>query len=351
MLDSTDYFKNMVKALNDDNTHLLSDGGNSAEFTGWLDTGSYILNALVSGSLYGGVPNNKITALAGEQATGKTFFALGMVNNFLNENPDGGVMYYDTEAAVTQEMMTLRNIDIERMIVSEPETVQQFRHLSLQVLNRYIDSLSTAPPMMMVLDSMGQLSTTKEVEDTAEGKETKDMTRAQIIKGAFRVLGLKLAKAKVPMIITNHTYETMGLYSTKEMSGGSGLKYTSSTILFLTKKKDGDVERGEGNLIKVTAEKSRFTKEKKSVEVRLSYETGLDRHYGLLDLAEKHNIIKKVSTRYEMPDGSKHFGKAINNDPLKFFTSDIMARLEEAAGTEYKYGGLGDIEDIEDDET
>ena len=84
MLDSTDYFKNMVKALNDDNTHLLSDGGNSAEFTGWLDTGSYILNALVSGSLYGGVPNNKITALAGEQATGKTFFALGMFNNFLN---------------------------------------------------------------------------------------------------------------------------------------------------------------------------------------------------------------------------------------------------------------------------
>ena len=346
MLESNNYFKNMVKSLNDDNTHLLSDGGNSAEFTGWLDTGSYILNALVSGSLYGGVPNNKITALAGEQATGKTFFALGMVNNFLSDKQDGGVMYYDTEAAVTQGMMTSRGIDINRMIVSEPETVQQFRHLSLQVLDRYIEHKSDAPPLMMVLDSLGQLSTTKEVEDTALGKETKDMTRAQIIKGAFRVLGLKLARAKIPMIITNHTYETMGLYSTKEMSGGSGLKYTASTILFLTKKKDNDVERGEGNLIKVTTEKSRFTKEKKFVEVRLSYATGLDRYYGLLDLAEKYNIIKKVSTRYEMPDGSKHFGKAINANPEKFYTSDIMERIEAAAGLEYKYGD-SDLEEPE----
>ena len=169
------YFKNMVKALNDDNTHLLSEGGNSAEFTGWLDTGSYVLNALVSGSLYGGIPNNKITALAGDQATGKTFFALGMVGNFLNKDKESGVMYYDTEAAVTQEMMTSRGIDINRLVVSEPETVQQFRHLTLQALNRYIEHKTDAPPMMMVLDSLGQLSTTKEVDDTAQGLETKDM--------------------------------------------------------------------------------------------------------------------------------------------------------------------------------
>jgi len=343
------YFKNMVKALNDDNTHLLSEGGNSAEFTGWLDSGSYILNALVSGSLYGGIPNNKITALAGDQATGKTFFALGMVSNFLDKDKESGVMYYDTEAAVTQEMMSTRGIDIDRLIVSEPETVQQFRHLTLQALNRYIEHKSDAPPMMMVLDSLGQLSTTKEVDDTAQGLETKDMTRAQIIKGTFRVLGLKLARAKVPMIITNHTYSSMGLYPTKEMSGGSGLKYTASTILMLSKKIDKDVGKDEGNLIKVVAEKSRFTKEKKIVEVRLSYDTGLDRYYGLLDLAEKYEIIKKVSTRYEMPDGSKHFSKAINNDPERFYTEDIMHRLDIAAGVEYKYGGhSNEVEEVEE---
>jgi RecA/RadA recombinase len=346
----SDYFKSMVKELNDENTHLLSDGGNSAEFSGWIDTGSYILNALVSGSLYGGVPNNKVVALAGEQATGKTFFALGMVKNFLEQNKDGGTIYYDTEAAVTKDMMETRGIDTNRLIVAEPQTIQQFRHHGLQVLDRYIDS-KESPPMMMVLDSLGQLSTTKEMEDSLDGKETRDMTKAQVIKATFRTLGLKLAKAQVPMIITNHTYDVVGAYMpTKEMSGGSGLKYTASTILFLSKKRDKDVDKGEGNLIKVTAEKSRFTKEKKQVEVRLSYTHGLDRYYGLLDLAEQYNIIKKVSTRYEFPDGSKHFGKAINSDPQKFFTDDIMDRLERAAAEEYKYGPADDYVDDFDDE-
>jgi hypothetical protein len=205
--------------------------------------------------------------------------------------------------------------------------------------------------MMMVLDSLGQLSTTKEMEDSTEGKETRDMTKAQVIKATFRTLGLKLAKAQVPMIITNHTYDVVGAYvPTKEMSGGSGLKYTASTILFLSKKRDKDVDKGEGNLIKVTAEKSRFTKEKKQVEVRLSYTHGLDRYYGLLDLAEQYNIVKKVSTRYEFPDGSKHFGKAINSDPQRFFTEDIMNRLERAAAEEYKYGPADDYVDDFDDE-
>lgn len=346
----SNYFSDLAKAMNDENTHLLSDGGNSAEFTGWIDTGSFILNALVSGSLYGGVPNNKVVALAGEQATGKTFFALGMVKNFLQQNEDAGTIYYDTEAAVTKDMMETRGIDTNRLIVAEPQTIQQFRHHGLQVLDRYIDS-KESPPMMMVLDSLGQLSTTKEMEDSLDGKETRDMTKAQVIKATFRTLGLKLAKAQVPMIITNHTYDVVGAYMpTKEMSGGSGLKYTASTILFLSKKRDKDVDKGEGNLIKVTAAKSRFTKEQKVVEVRLSYTHGLDRYYGLLDLAEQYNIIKKVSTRYEFPDGSKHFGKAINGDPERFFTDDIMDRLERAAALEYKYGPGDDYVDEYDDE-
>ena len=351
-VDMSDFFKNMVKELNDENTHLLSDGSNSAEFTGWIDTGSYILNALVSGSLYGGIPNNKVVALAGEQATGKTFFALGMMKHFLEGNSGAGTIYYDTEAAVTQEMMKSRCIDVHRVVVSEPETIQGFRHNALQVLDRYTEHKKDRPPMMMVLDSLGQLSTTKEMEDSKDGKETRDMTKAQVIKATFRTLGLKLAKAQVPMIITNHTYDVVGAYvPTKEMSGGSGLKYTASTILFLSKKRDKDVDKGEGNLIKVTAEKSRFTKEKKQVEVRLSYTHGLDRYYGLLDLAEQYNIVKKVSTRYEFPDGSKHFGKAINSDPEKFFTDDIMQRLEKAASEEYKYGPADDyVDDVDDEE-
>lgn len=342
----SDFFRNMVKELNDENTSIAEDGLNSSEFSGTVDTGSYILNAALSGSLYGGVPNNKITAFAGESATGKTFFVMGVVKQFLNDNPNAAVFYFDTEAAVTKDMMKSRGIDTNRVIISEPETIQKFRHTALQIIDNYSKTPEKQrPPMMMVLDSLGQLSTTKEVEDTAAGSETRDMTKAAVLKATFRVLNLKLAKVNVPLLVTNHVYDVVGSYiPMKEMSGGSGLKYTASQIVFLGKKKEKDGQEVIGNIIKVNMMKSRFTKENKKIEVLLTYDKGLDRYYGLLQLAEKYGIIKKVSTRYEMPDGSKVFGKAINNEPEKYFTEDIMAKLEEAAKKEFMYGSTSDAE-------
>lgn len=336
----SDFFRNIVKELNDENTSMAEDGLNSSEFSGTIDTGSYILNAALSGSLYGGVPNNKITAFAGESATGKTFFVMGVVKQFLDTNPDAAVFYFDTEAAVTKNMMEFRGIDVRRVIISEPETIQKFRHTSLQIIDNYTKTPEkNRPPMMMVLDSLGQLSTTKEVEDTASGSETRDMTKAATLKATFRVLNLKLAKVNVPLLITNHVYDVVGSYiPMKEMSGGSGLKYTASQIVFLGKKKERDGKDVVGIIIKCTMTKSRFTKENKQVEVLLTYDRGLDRYYGLLELAEKYNIIKKVSTRYEMPDGTRVFGKAINSDPVKYFTEDVMVQLEQAANREFMYG-------------
>lgn len=210
------------------------------------------------------------------------------------------------------------------------------------------------PPMMFVLDSLGMLSTSKEMEDSLEGKDTRDMTKAQIIKAAFRVLTLKLAKVKVPMLVTNHVYELVGSYvPTKELGGGTGLKYAASTIAMLTKKKEKDPS-GEvvGNIIKVRMYKSRLSKEHSTSEVLLTYDKGLDRYFGLLDLAEKYKIFNKVSTRYELPDGSKVFGKNIIENPEKYFTEDVMKRLEEAAKTEYSYGAgrQGSESDYQNDE-
>ena len=347
----SDFFRNMVKELNDENTSIAEDGLSSSEFSGSIDTGSYILNAALSGSLYGGIPNNKITAFAGESATGKTFFAMGVVKKFLDDHPNAAVFYFDTEAAVTKEMMQSRGIDTKRVIISEPETIQKFRHTALQIIDNYAKTAEKdRPPMMMVLDSLGQLSTTKEVQDTAAGSETRDMTKAAVLKATFRVLNLKLAKVNVPLLITNHVYDVVGSYiPMKEMSGGSGLKYTASQIVFLGKKKEKDGKEVIGNIIKCTMTKSRFTKENKKVEVLLTYDKGLDRYYGLLELAEKYDIIKKVSTRYELPDGSKVFGKAINSDPEKYFTPDVMQKLELAAQTEFTYGGgaITEEEEIE----
>ena len=165
------------------------------------------------------------------------------------------------------------------------------------------------------------------------------MTRAQVLKAAFRVLTLKLGRAKVPMVVTNHTYDVVGsMFPTKEMGGGSGLKYAASSIVYLSRKKEKDGTEVIGNIIHCKNYKSRLTVENKIVDVRLTYDKGLDRYYGLLDLAEKHGIFKKVSTRYELPDGSKQFGKTIMNDPTSYFTEEIMAQLEDASKKEFKYG-------------
>jgi RecA/RadA recombinase len=220
-------------------------------------------------------------------------------------------------------------------------TVQEFRTQAIKALDNYIaQNDADKKPIMLCLDSLGMLSTTKEVEDTADGKETRDMTRAQVLKAAFRVLTLKLGKAKIPMVVTNHTYDVVGsMFPTKEMGGGSGLKYAASSIIYLSKKKEKDGTEVVGNIVHCKNHKSRLTIENKMVDVRLTYDKGLDKYYGLLELAEKYDIFKKVSTRYELPDGSKQFGKTILNDPETYFTDEIMKRLDEAANKEFKYGG------------
>jgi RecA/RadA recombinase len=330
---------------------IVADGVEAGDVEGFIDTGSYIFNALLSGSIYGGLPSNKITALAGESATGKTFFLMGMVKNFLDSNPNAGVIYFESESAITKNMVTDRGIDPKRMVMMPVTTVQEFRTQAIRVLDSYLEvPEADRPPMMVCLDSLGMLSTTKEVEDTTDGKETRDMTRAQVLKAAFRVLTLKSGRAKVPMVVTNHTYESMGLFSTKEMGGGSGLKYAASSIIYLSKKKEKDGTEVIGNIIHCKNHKSRLTKENKMVDVRLTYDKGLDKYYGLLELAVKYEIFKSVSTRIELPDGSKTFAKTINNDPEKYFTEDIMHQLNIAAETEFKYGTREETNEEEDDQ-
>mgnify|MGYP001271188883 CR=1 FL=1 len=335
-----DFLKDIIKTTGNEYATLADAGIESGDVTDFIDTGSYIFNALLSGSIHGGLPQNKITALAGESATGKTFFLMGIVKHFLDANPDGGVVYFESESAITKKMIVDRGIDAERMVVVPVTTVQEFRTQSLTVLDKYIEqNEADRKPILLVLDSLGMLSTTKEVEDTADGKETRDMTRAQVLKAAFRVLTLKLGRTKVPMVITNHTYDVVGAYMPmKEMGGGSGLKYAASTIVYLSKKKEKEGTEVIGNIIHCKTQKSRLSKENMMIDVRLRYETGLDKYYGLLDLATKHGIFKQVSTRIELPDGSKQYAKSIYADPEKYFTDDILKQIDEAAKKEYSYG-------------
>ena len=335
----TDFLKNVIKDVGNEYASLVVDGVEAGDVDSFIDTGSYIFNGLLSGSLYGGLAANKITVLAGESATGKTYFLMGIVKNFLDKDPNAGVIYFESESAITKQMVVDRGIDPNRMVIMPVTTVQEFRTQALKVLDSYLlQNESDKKPLFLCLDSLGMLSTTKEVEDTSDGKETRDMTRAQVLKAAFRVLTLKLGRAKVPMVVTNHTYDVIGsMFPQKEMGGGSGLKYAASSIIYLSKRKEKDSTEIVGNIIHCKNHKSRLTVENKMVDVRLTYDKGLDRHYGLLELAEKHGIFKKVSTRFELPDGSKQFGKTILNNPQDYFTDEIMQKLETAAMKEFKY--------------
>ena len=336
---NNDFLKDIIKEVGNEYASIVSDGVEAGDVDSFIDTGSYIFNALLSGSIYGGLASNKITAIAGESATGKTFFLMGIVKNFLDKNPNAGVIYFESESAITKQMIIDRGIDPDRMVIMPVTTVQEFRTDSLKVLDGYLlQPESKRQPLFLCLDSLGMLSTTKEVEDTADGKETRDMTRAQVLKAAFRVLTLKLGRAKVPMVVTNHTYDVVGsMFPQKEMGGGSGLKYAASSIIYLSKKKEKDGTEVVGNIIHCKNHKSRLTKENKMVDVRLTYDKGLDKYYGLLELAEKYGIFKKVSTRFELPDGSKQFGKTILSSPETYFTEEVMKQLDEAANKEFKY--------------
>jgi len=332
-----DFLKDVVKEIGGDYTQLASE---IDETESYVDTGSYVFNALVSGSIFGGVSGNKITAIAGESSTGKTFFSLAVVKNFLDSNPDGYCLYFDTEAAITKSLLESRGVDTSRTVVVNVVTIEEFRTRALKAVDIYLKSpVEDRKPCMFVLDSLGMLSTDKEIKDALDDKQVRDMTKSQLVKGAFRMLTLKLGQAKIPMIVTNHTYDVIGSYvPTKEMGGGSGLKYAASTIIYLSKKKEKDGTDVVGNIIKAKTAKSRLSKENKEVEIRLYYdERGLDRYYGLLELGEIGGIWKNAAGRYEI-DGKKIYGKHILANPEEYFTEEVMQKLDEIAKGEFSYG-------------
>tara|TARA_Y100000994_G_scaffold243207_1_gene241231 strand:- start:566 stop:1570 length:1005 start_codon:yes stop_codon:yes gene_type:complete len=332
-----DFLKEIVKEVGGEYTQLAADIDETEQY---VDTGSYIFNGLVSGSLFGGVSGNKITAIAGESSTGKTFFSLAVVQNFLDSNPDGYCLYFDTEAAVNKSLLESRGVDTNRTVIVNVVTIEEFRTKALKAVDIYLKKPEEErKPCIFVLDSLGMLSTEKEIRDALDDKQVRDMTKSQLVKGAFRMLTLKLGQANIPMIVTNHTYDVIGSYvPTKEMGGGSGLKYAASSIIYLSKKKEKDGTEIVGNIIKAKTAKSRLSKENKNVEVRLYYdERGLDRYYGLLELGEIGGLWKNVAGRYEI-DGKKVYAKAIYKDPESYFTDEVMEKLDAIAKEEFSYG-------------
>ena len=270
-----DFLKTIVAEIGGEYTQLASE---IDETETYVDTGSYIFNALVSGSIFGGVSGNKITAIAGETSTGKTFFSLAVVKNFLDNNPTGYCLYFDTEAAITKSLLESRGVDTSRLVVVNVVTVEEFRTKTLKAVDIYLKKKEDERnPCIFVLDSLGMLSTNKEINDALAEKDTRDMTKAQLIKGAFRMLTLKLGQAKIPMLVTNHTYESMSLYGGKQMSGGC---LSPGTKIF--------TRGGYKNIEEITEDDFVYTKEGEFMKV-----------------LETHNFKDKELLQIEFDDGYK----------------------------------------------
>lgn len=345
-----------LKAAGNEYASLASDGIAAADIHSFVDTGSYALNALLSGSIFGGLPGNKITLCGAPSSTGKTFFAMGAAKSHQEKNKGGLVAIFESESAINHEMIVQRGLDPTRTLIFPVSTVEEFRTQAIKVIDAYMDQSEAeraAAPMFFILDSMGMLSTKKEVEDMSSGADKRDMTKAQLLKGAFRVLTLKLGRAGIPLFVTNHVYEQVGAYvPTKVQSGGTGAVYAASTELQLSKAKEKDADGAvNGAIVTVTAAKSRFTREGTKVKCLIKYEGGLDRYYWLTEIALAAGVFKKVSTKIELPDGTKVFGKQLKDNPGKYFTQEILEQIDAWVQKKFKYISSQPDEEAVDFET
>lgn len=279
---------NVLADLNPDGG-IMKDNDYSS-ITEWIDTGQYLFNAQLSGSLFGGMPNARSIALAGDPGTGKTFLALNMCRQAQKKGYN--IIYVDTETAVDRDVMLKFGLDLDR-VRYEPIT-------EIEVLRTYLSNLCTqlkqikkegreAPKIMVVLDSLGNMVSSKEKGDAIAGGDKRDMTKQQAIRSLFRVVTMDMASLKIPFVINNHLYESMGMFGGKEMGGGGGLKYNVSIITFLSKSQLLDESNKDaqsinskvsGVMITSNIKKNRFARPS-SVKFHISFYKGMNPYVGL----------------------------------------------------------------------
>jgi RecA/RadA recombinase len=361
--------KELSKITGFENGSILSTNTFS-EVDEWIPTGNYLLNAQISGSLFGGVPNSRSFGVMGDPGTGKSFFCLNVVREAQKIGYD--VIYCDTEGAIDKTGALKFGIDADRLRYQPIQTVSQFQTFVSNVLDVVKKARATGekPKILLVLDSLGMLSTDKELADAMKGHNAADMgAKAKELRKLFRVITLDLTAAKIPLICTNHVYAGGGYLPTKESSGGDGPIFAMSVVSFLSKAqlKDGAGTK-TGIVVTSTLKKSRFTVPEQ-VKFHISFAHGMNPYVGLQDFVTwdacgiergKFEEIKNTETgKKEMvfkPNatstrwGVKHLGKTVASTELfteKVFTMDVLKQLDEnVIKDKFKLPDLADHSDI-----
>lgn len=236
---------NLINSF-DESAEIMEDS-KYAKIDEWIPTGSYILNACISGSLFGGIPNKRSITLAGEPGTGKSFIALSVVRQA--QSMGYTPIYCDSEGAIDIETVKRIGCDAKNFVIKPVTTIEEFSNFTANLV-KSIEAVKekgqTPPKVMVVLDSLGNLSSTKEKEDIIDDKNVRDMGKQQKIRAMFRVIGNDFSKLGIPFIICSHVYAKVGSYIPgNEVSGGGGIKFNSSVILMLSTSKLEDKESEE----------------------------------------------------------------------------------------------------------
>uniref|UniRef100_A0A6C0JYR2 RecA n=1 Tax=viral metagenome TaxID=1070528 RepID=A0A6C0JYR2_9ZZZZ len=245
-----------------------------------------ILNVAFSGKLDGGlVPG--LTVFAGASKTFKTLLGLFCIKAFLTKYPDSICLFYDSEFGVTPQYLKSNGIDASRVLHIPIENIEQ---LKFDVVKR-LEAIERKDKVIIFVDSIGALSSKKEVEDAIDEKSVADMTRAKSIRSLFRIITPHLTTKDIPCIVINHVYQTMELYAKTILSGGTSIMYSSNQVFIITKSQEKDGTDIVGWNFTINIEKSRFVKEKSKFMFLVNYDKGIQRYSGLLELAIEGKFI------------------------------------------------------------
>jgi RecA/RadA recombinase len=317
----------------------------------WVDTGCMALNAIISGSLYGGVPMGRITGFAGPQACGKTL----MVNKIVANAQKKGmhVVYFDTENALDPDTAKNLGCDIKKIKHCPIEIIEECRNQIVKFLKGVIEN-NLQGKVLLVIDSLGNLISAREAKIIEDGKDSADMgARAVSLKSMLRAITHVSAKANCPVMFTNHIYDNPGaLYPTlvKSQSGGSGPLYMSSVLVQMSTKQErvGKSDNKNSNdeisvmgkdvnglTMRALTTKNRFVPPFQEIEMYLNFKTGLSKYSGLLEMSEKLGIIQKQGHRYVLGEEILGFYKDWRNDESVW--DKILPKLEEKLKVELRF--------------
>jgi len=326
----------------------VAEDGFVSDVKEWADSGCYALNLISGGSIFRGLPCGRAICFAGDPATGKTYFTLNVLGG-LQESLGKTLIYYtDTENAIESNMPEDHGIPPKYFLLEDEATIESFKHDTIKILEAY-NKEPRGYRIALALDSLAMLATEAENEKAAKADKTKDMQKPQQVRLMFKQILRRCAEARAPFIITSQVYKnTSGKGPDEAINGGGGLTYSASAILWLSKAQDTNKDTKErlGSFITVRAHKSRFVREGQWVKVKLNHTSGLNKYWGLVELAVRYKVITidaKGRVTWPGRGDTKYFPKTIYDKPEEFFTQEILEQFDEAFKPFFIYGGNGNL--------